>query len=195
MTGRPASRRHASCHAVSKAPCRERCFCILIVDQMRGPNGLLFDCNRHRFSSPSSPPQGNPKNHPPPKVLWFGYARSGERFPGSPGQKDDAHSTKPTLVKIEIPLPILSAPIALSRTVAHRYARIDPMGAERLRLSGFDGDSSAVRSVSSLSHQRVRGLALSPAFCARTANSMPCWVLAIESKPAIFFRLNRLKMF
>jgi hypothetical protein len=45
-----ASRRHASCHWVSKAPCQERCFCILIVDQLRGPNGLRFNCKSLRFT-------------------------------------------------------------------------------------------------------------------------------------------------
>jgi hypothetical protein len=158
---------------------------------------MVYSLTAIDTGSPAPPPLPKETQRITPRPRSFGLDTHdlANAFPGSPCQKDDAHSTKPTLVKIEIPLPILSAPIALSRTVAHRCARIDPMGAERLRLSGFDGDSSAVRSVSSLSHQRVRGLALSPAFCARTANSMPCWVLAIESKPAIFFRLNRLKMF
>src|SRR5262249_39330616 len=44
------SRRHASCHSPSEAPCQERCFCILIVDQMKGPNGLRFTCKSLRFS-------------------------------------------------------------------------------------------------------------------------------------------------
>jgi DNA-binding NarL/FixJ family response regulator len=30
--------------------CQERCFCILIVDQMRGPNGLPFNCKSLRFT-------------------------------------------------------------------------------------------------------------------------------------------------
>jgi hypothetical protein len=44
------SRRHASSHSLSEAPCQERCFCILIVDQMKGPNGLRFNCKSLRFN-------------------------------------------------------------------------------------------------------------------------------------------------
>jgi hypothetical protein len=44
------SRRHASCHSVSEAPCQKRGFCILIVDQMKGPTGLRFNCKSLRFT-------------------------------------------------------------------------------------------------------------------------------------------------
>jgi hypothetical protein len=64
MTGWPLLRRHASCRAVSEAQCQERRFCILIVDQMRGQNGLQSSLQWRHWHDEGELPQHQPNLTP-----------------------------------------------------------------------------------------------------------------------------------